>query len=131
SRDIIAGNTKFLSWKDDSIQEINEKDSWKWECRIMPIHEGGHQFGEKIAVSHVGRTDIDEDDDIPDISDFPTEENTKSDFYEKEFTGKKLYRVMSELWKKDWIEPVKNNPSSEEDSSEKIFFIVDEEGNKK
>ncbi|XOV93713.1 MAG: hypothetical protein ACFHWX_03180 [Bacteroidota bacterium] len=131
SRDVIEDNTEFLSWDDDSKQEINKKDSWEWECRIMPIHEGGHLFGEKIAVSHVSRTDIEGDEDIPDISSFPTEENTKSEFYKKEFTGRKLYRVMAELWKKDWIEPATDIVDSEEELEEKIFFIVDEEGNKK
>lgn len=130
SREYILNESSILSWKEKSKKEKKGKDLW--ECRIMEIHEGGFPFGQKITISHVGRTDIFENEDIPDISKFPTDDNVKSEFYEKGFEGKKLFRIMSELWKYDWINPAKKSPIvlGHKDQT-KIYFIIDAEGKKK
>lgn len=129
SRDKIYENFSVLSWKESSKNVKEGRDSW--ECRILEIHEGGFPFGQKIAVSHVGRIDMDENDDIPDMTFFPTDENVKSDFFEKSFQGKKLYRIMSELWKFEWINPGKSSPiilGNEHPID--IYYITDAEGKK-
>lgn len=129
SRDKIYENFPVLSWKGTSKNEKEGRDFW--ECRTLEIHEGGFPFGQKIAVSHVGRIDIDENEDVPDMTSFPTDENVKSDFFEKSFQGKKLYRIMSELWKYDWINPVKSSPIILGDEHPiDIYYITDEEGTK-
>lgn len=129
SRDEIFPNRKILSWSDDSKTTKEGKDVW--ECRVLKIHEGGFPFGEKIAISHASRTDVDENEDVPDMTSFPTNENVKSEFYEKEFKGNKLYRIMAELWKYEWISPAKNSPVvlGEEEKID-IFFTIDAIGNK-
>jgi hypothetical protein len=43
------------------------KDGERWEGRIIPIHEGGHPFGESVAVMQVTRTNLDFDEDVPSI----------------------------------------------------------------
>lgn len=129
SRDKIYENSSILSWKESSKNVKEGRDSW--ECRILEIHEGGFPFGQKIAVSHVGRIDMDENDDIPDMTFFPTDENVKSDFFEKSFQGKKLYRIMSELWKFEWINPGKSSPIILGDEHPiDIYYITDAEGKK-
>lgn len=129
SRDKIYENLPILSWQGTSKNEKEGRDFW--ECRTLEIHEGGFPFGQKIAVSHVGRIDIDENEDIPDMTSFPTDENVKSDFFEKSFQGKKLYRIMSELWKYDWINPAKSSPIILGDEPPiDIYYITDEEGTK-
>lgn len=129
SRDKIYENPSVLSWKESSKNVKEGRDFW--ECRTLEIHEGGFPFGQKIAVSHVGRIDIDENEDIPDISFFPTDENVKSDFFEKSFQGKKLYRIMSELWKYEWINPAKSSPIIIGDEYPiDIYYITDSEGTK-
>ena len=129
SRDKIYENFPVLSWKGTSKNEKEGRDFW--ECRKLEIHEGGFPFGQKIAVSHVGRIDIDENEDIPDMNSFPTDENVKSVFFEKSFQGKKLYRIMSELWKYDWINPAKSSPIILGDEHPiDIYYITDEEGTK-
>ena len=129
SRDEIFNNKSILSWNEDSKDSKDGKDFW--ECRVLEIHEGGYSFGQKIAVSHVGRTDIDEDDDVPDMTSFPNDTNVKSEFYEKSFKGKKLYRIMAELWKYEWINPSKISPIVLGDKQPiDIFYIVDSTGNK-
>lgn len=129
SRDKIYENPSVLSWKESSKNVKEGRDFW--ECRILEIHEGGFPFGQKIAVSHVGRIDIDENEDIPDMTSFPTDENVKSDFFEKSFQGKKLYRIMSELWKYEWINPAKSSPIILGDEHPiHIYYVTDAEGTK-
>ena len=129
SRTKIYENLPVLSWEGTSKKEKEGRDLW--ECRTWEIHEGGFPFGQKIAVSHVGRIDIDENEDIPDMTSFPTDENVKSDFFEKSFQGKKLYRIMSELWKYDWINPAKSSPIILGDGHPiDIYYITDEQGTK-
>lgn len=129
SRDEIFDNKSVLSWSEDSKNSKDGKDFW--ECRVLEIHEGGFPFGQKIAVSHVNRIDIDEDDDVPDMTSFPTDANVKAEFYKKSFKGKKLYRIMAELWKYEWINPSKISPIVLRDKQPiDVFFIVDVTGNK-
>ncbi len=129
SRDKIFNNKSILSWNEDSQKSKVGKDIW--ECRVLEIHEGGFPFGEKIAVSHVSRIDVDEDEDVPDMSSFPTDDNVKSEFFERSFKGKKLYRIIAELWKYEWINPANSSPITlgHEENIE-IFYIVDATGKK-
>lgn len=129
SRDEIFDNKSVLSWNDNSISSKDGKDFW--ECRVLEIHEGGFPFGQKIAVSHVGRVDIDENEDVPDMTSFPNDTNVKSEFYEKSFEGKKLFRIMAELWKYEWINPAKTSPIVlGEESPINVYYVVDATGNK-
>ncbi len=129
NRNEIFDDWYIFPWEGDSKNYEEDKDFW--ECRVLEIHEGGFPYGQTIAVSHANRTDIDVDEDIPDMTSFPTDANVKSDFYEKNFKGKKLYRVMAELWKYEWINPAKNSPVVLGDEQQiDIYYIVDEEGKK-
>jgi hypothetical protein len=129
SRDFIVDDASFISWKDGSQSDIKEHD--RWEGKIIEIHEGGHPYGGKITVFHVSRTDVNESDDLPDITATPTDENTASSSWEQEFTGRKLFRVLGELWREEWIAPAKTSPRVKRDESPPtVFFIVDEQGSK-
>lgn len=129
SRDVVVGDDSFISWETRSSRDETQTD--RWEGRVADIHEGGHPYGEKIAVFHASRTDVDESDDIPDISGVPTDQNIKSSSWEKNFEGKKLFMVMGELWRNEWIEPAKTSPRIRRDAlPSSVFFIVDEQGNK-
>lgn len=129
SRDSIVEDDSFITWNDGN--STDESDSERWEGRVMSIHEGGNPFGEKMAVFHMERTDVDESDDIPDISGLPTDENIKGDSWERNFEGKKLYRIMGELWRNEIIEPGKTSPKVREDKvASTVFYIIDAEGSK-
>ena len=98
---------------------------------MIDIHEGGHRYGEKIAVFHASRTDVDESDDIPDISGIPTDQNIKSSSWERTFEGTRLFMVMGSLWRNEWLEPAKTSPRIRRDPlPPSVFFIVDEQGTK-
>ena len=129
SRDIITDDASFINWNDGNSTDENKSD--RWEGRVIPIHEGGNPFGEKMAVFHVERTDVEETDDVPDISGIPTDENTKGDSWEKEFEGRKLYRVLGALWRNEVVEPGKQSPKVRGDKVESTaYFIIDAEGSK-
>ncbi len=103
----------------------------KWEGSVREIHEGGFPYGEKIAVFHASRTDVDASEDIPDISGIPTDENVKSKTWEKGYKGKKLYAVTGELWGNGWLNPAKMSKRIKGDkTSPSIYFSIDEKGNK-
>jgi len=129
SRNVVTNNISFISWENRSSSIHTQTD--RWEGRVVEIHEGGHPFGEKIAVFHASRTDVDDSDDIPDISALPTDENIESSSWEKTFDGKKLFIVMGELWRNEWIEPASTSPRIRRDAQPpSVFFIIDEQGNK-
>lgn len=129
SRDEIFDDRSILSWSEDTKNSKDGKDFW--ECRVMEIHEGGFPFGKKVAVSHVSRTDVHEDEDVPDMTSFPTDENVKSKFYERSFKGKKLFRIMGELWKYEWINPAPTSPITlGHEQPIDIYYIVDAAGKK-
>ena len=129
SRGEIFEDRSVLSWNNDSKSVEDGADFW--ECRVREIHEGGFPYGEKAFVSHVGRTDIDENEDVPDMMAFSTDDNIKSESYEKSFNGKKLYHIIAELWKGEWISPAKLSPVVlGDEQSVELFFIIDAEGSK-
>ena len=129
SRDQIVEDASSITWADGASSENNETD--RWEGRVMPIHEGGHPFGDKMAVFHVARTDVDEAEDVPDISAIPTDENIKGESWERKFEGRKLFRVLGELWRNEIIEPSKQSPIVRGDEvPSNVYFIIDAVGKK-
>jgi hypothetical protein len=128
-RDAVTDDVSFITWENRSSK--NETQTDLWEGFVSEIHEGGHPYGEKIAVFHVSRTDVNESDDIPDISGKPTNQNIKSSSWEKSFNGRKLFTVMGKMWRNEWIEPAKASPRIRRDEQPpSVFFIVDEQGNR-
>jgi hypothetical protein len=129
SRTVVVDDTSFISWKNHVQSENNEYEHW--EGRVQEIHEGGHPFGGKVAVFHVARTDVDETDDMPDISGSPTDDNTESSSDEHGFDGRQLFTIAGYLWRNEWIEPAKISRRVKGEKTEStIYFIVDEQGNK-
>ena len=129
SRDVVCDDASHIAWQKGSSNESNEQDSWKGS--VIEIHEGGHPFGKKMSVSHVVRTDVDESEDVPDISGLPTDGNTHGESWEKEFEGRKLYRISGELWRNEILMPGASSPKVRGDETDPtVFFIIDVEGNR-
>ncbi len=129
SRNKLFNNKSILTWKEDVKSSKEEKDYW--ECRVLEVHEGGFPYGQNISFTHVSRIDVDEDDDIPDMTSFPDDENTITVSKEKSFKGKKLYEIIAELWKYEWINPTKTSIITlGQKENIDIFYIVDAAGNK-
>jgi curved DNA-binding protein CbpA len=128
SRRQIIEDSKNITWTNPFIEKTGMDH---WEGRVTAIHEGGEPYGGKFAVMHVGRADVDYDEDIPNY-DFPTnEESIKFESWEGEFKGKKLYRIDGEFWRNEWIEPaLKSTIICEEEEEPTSFFITDNAGTK-
>ncbi|MBF8999895.1 hypothetical protein [Vibrio nitrifigilis] len=129
NRDTILSDASHIVWENGNNKYEDELN--RWEGRVAEIHEGGNPFGGKMAVFHVARTDVDETDDVPEISGIPTDENTHGESWEREFEGRKLYRVSGELWRNEVILPGAISPKVRGDETQPTtFFVVDAEGNK-
>lgn len=105
------------------------KDGERWEGRIAPIHEGGEPFGSSMAVMHVTRPNLDFDEDVPRIG--ISDEFDSSSFTRNVSQGRKLYRVMGEVWRNEWVEPgARSTRIRRDEPSPSIAFIVDASGKK-
>ena len=125
-RSVIAESADHISWEG---RASNEEPNLRWEGFVTEIHEGGMRYGEKVAVFHMTRTDINDDDDIPTMEAPPSDENTASDRWERAFSGDRLFRINGELWKDEWVEPARNSPRVRRDEyPASIYFITDEQG---
>ena len=123
----ILEDASNISWPENSAKEINNND--RWEGRVSEIHKGGMRYGAQAFVTHVARTDVDPEEDVPVLGQ-PTDENIASESWTKEHTGVKLYRVAGELWRTEWVEPASKSPIVRGDEmSSTTFFITDAEGN--
>lgn len=129
SRDLIVEDASFINWKEGASSD--EKDFDKWKGQVISIHEGGDPFGEKMAVFHFSRSDIEGSEDVPDISGIPTDENTESKSWERKFEGRKLHHVLGRLWRNETIGPGKQSPKIKRDKvAPTVYFIIDAEGTK-
>ncbi|WP_133138087.1 hypothetical protein [Legionella rowbothamii] len=116
-----------FTWSVDSAQVNTE--SGKWQGGIREIHEGGGIFGSKIGIFQFARIDVEEEDDIPSLSETPTQENTSSASWEKSFEGKKLYYVLGEYWRNEVILPSKTSAKVRGDTVQNTcVFIIDVDG---
>lgn len=129
SRKFITCDVRELQWEEKDRKKKTPSENW--EVRTIEIHEGGKPYGGKLSVFHMSRTDIDENDDIPDMSALPQNENVKSESWEEQYEGEKLYNIIGELWRNEIVEPGKQSPKvRKDDIPSSVTFIIDAEGNK-
>jgi hypothetical protein len=122
----VVEDASHIAWPENPVRQIKAND--RWEGRVYPIHEGGMFYGEKTAVLHIARTDVDQDEDVP-VFGLPTDDNVTLKSWTKEHAGRKLYRVQGELWRTEWIEPASQSPIVRGDRTPPtVFFITDAEG---
>jgi hypothetical protein len=125
----IVEDASHIFWQENFIQEVDDKD--RWEGRVVELHEGGMPYGEKTAIFHMARTDVDLEEDVPTMEGLPTDDKVTSKSWTKEHSGRKLYLVEGELWRNEWIEPASKSPIVRGDKTPPtVFFIIDAEGKK-
>jgi len=128
-RSAVLEDVSAISWENGTSS--SERENYRWNGHVQEIHEGGHWYGEKVAIFHMARTDADITDDIPELIGAPTDGNIASKSWERDSEGRKLYSVMGRLWKNDWVEPAKISPRVKgEKPQPTIYFIIDEQGQK-
>jgi hypothetical protein len=105
------------------------RDGERWEGRVQEIHEGGHEFGGSMAVMHVTRPNLDFDEDVPQIG--ISDQMAASSFTRKLSEGRKLFRVVGEVWRDEWVEPGARSTRIRRDKPDSpISFTVDAAGKK-
>ena len=125
-RSEIIEDASNISWAADGVEETGEHD--RWVGRRMAIHEGGERYGGSMFVMHVSRTDVNPEDDVP-VLGMPTDANVQSSSGTREFGGRKLYRILGELWRTEWLEPASQSPIVRGDKlPASVSFIIDAEG---
>lgn len=126
SRSGVLESDGGINWPAGNAQV--KRAGVEWEGRVMPIHEGGMRFGEEIAIFHMGRTDVDPEDDAPSLG-FPTDENVQTSTSTRKFEGRKLFHIMGEVWMNEWIDPTTASPIVANDEvPSTVFFITDAQG---
>ena len=125
-RSEIIEDASHISWAADNVEEKGEHD--RWVGRRMAMHEGGEPYGESVFVTHVSRTDVNPEDDVP-VLGLPTDANLQSSSWTGQFRGRKLYRILGELWRTEWLEPASQSPIVRGDKlPASVSFIIDAEG---
>lgn len=125
-QEIVEVDPKFRWPKPDGTYTDGER----WEGRTNAIHEGGERFGESMAVFHVARTNLDFDEDVPQIG--IGDQSVTSSFTRKISEKRKLYRVIGETWRNEWVEPGGRSTRVRRDKTHPpIAFVVDAAGKKK
>lgn len=126
-RDEIQEGVAHLTWP--GLNSTFKSPHLSWEGRVIEIHEGGEPFGSSAAIMHVTRTDVDFEEDVPLISLPTSDEGTATTTTTRTFKGRKLYRVLGELWREEWITPGAISPRVRRDETpSKATFVVDAAG---
>ncbi len=126
SREIVTDSEPQFKWKNGNANDTGEH--YRWQGSIRHIHEGGMLYGGKTAVFHVGRTNIDNEEDVPTYG-LPGEDEFESKSWEIAHKGRKLFSVYGEMWRNEWIPPAKTSPRVRGDHIEaQARFIVDASG---
>jgi hypothetical protein len=98
----------------------------RWEGRVNQIHEGGAPYGSSMAVMHLIRKNLDFEEDVPTI-DITDDVEVKT--FTKNAEGRKLYQIMGELWRNEWVEPAKTSPRiKHDDPRPSVQFITNSAG---
>jgi hypothetical protein len=127
SRKETVDDAAHIAWANNFLQQISEGE--RWEGRKTKIHEGGHLFGSSTAVFHVGRENIDPQEDVPHIG--PFDSNITSESWTVQHKGRRLIRVWGELWRDEWVEPAEKSPRVRRDKlPSPAYFITDAEGSR-
>jgi hypothetical protein len=126
SRTEVAEDASHIAWPTSGLAEETGGASWKGN--VHEIHEGGMPFGSSTAVFHLSRTDIDPAEDVPKLG-LPTDDNVKSANWTEEAKGRKLFRIVGELWRGEWVAPSLHSPRVRGDHlPSTVAFITDAQG---
>lgn len=128
SREEIVADARHISWMSEPMKEEDQRD--RWEGHVSAMHRGGFAVGSTAAVVHLGRTEVDFEEDVPFIS--PADQNIVTRSWKLRAEGDVIYRVHGELWRTEWVEPALQSPRVRGDElPPSVSFIVDGAGTRK
>lgn len=126
SRAAIVEDLDDIDFPQDGRDE--EVSGGRLEERAWAIDRSGSPFGSGVAVFKASRNDVDPELDVP-IMGPETNENTDSSSWTFKRTDGKLYQVMSEFWRDEWVEPAPNSVRVRRDRvPSSVTFVVEADG---
>ena len=125
-RSATTAQSGHVPWKESDVSSSTGR--YKWNGYVREIHEGGMPYGGKIAVFHMGRSDVNYEEDVPKYPTGPGE-NLNQQHWEVVQTSPRLFVVSGDLWKNDWVSPALKSPRVKGDEEPSVIpFIVDSDG---
>ncbi|SEL87158.1 hypothetical protein SAMN05444354_109130 [Stigmatella aurantiaca] len=125
-RSVGMEDASHVPWRAKDLRETAGGD--RFEARVRAIHEGGLPFGATTAVFHIGRTDVDPEEDVP-VFGAPDESNTRTRSWKTQSQHRKIFDVSGELWRTEWFEPATMSPRVRgDDIPSACSFITDSSG---
>jgi len=142
-RDYLCARNMFLKTcmyrnRDAVVEKVEDagspnetqvsNNSERYECRVIPIIEGGHSGDGAYAVFQIGRTDVDFDEDVPQLGP-ETDSNTSARSWKGHHEGRPLVHISGELWRDEEIEPaLQSTRVRGDDVPTGIQYITDASG---
>jgi hypothetical protein len=127
-REEVVEDRSHITWASNPIEQRSGGD--RWQGRVREIHEGGMPYGEEWAVFHMGRTDVDPDEDVPEFR-MSEDADIASSSWKTKMQGRRLFAVEGELWREEWIEPGGSSPRVRRDhAAPSVSFVTDAAGTK-
>lgn len=96
-----------INWENGKLKE--QDTNIRYKGSIDPIHSGGEPYGSTIRVLRMWRNDVDQEIDVPVMSE-ENDNNVEMETYDLQSRGDKIYRVIGEYWRDEWIEPSTYSP---------------------
>ncbi|MBZ4376070.1 hypothetical protein [Corallococcus sp. AS-1-6] len=125
-RSTVVEDASHIPWHSEDLRETAGGD--RFEARVRAIHEGGSLFGATTAVFHMGRTDVDAEEDVP-VLGVPDASSIRTRSWSVKSRRRKVFDVSGELWRTEWFEPAAASPRVRGDKvPSACFFITDPSG---
>jgi hypothetical protein len=126
SRTAVMADASHFSWPKDGLSVQLPHD--RFEARVFEVDKDGGQYGARVAVFTMWRTDVDPEEDVPVFGE-ETDANTDGSSRHFRRGGEKYFRAQGELWRSEWIEPADRSERVRgDDPAERPRFIVDAAG---
>jgi len=115
-----------VSWATERLEET--KPNERFVAHVFEVDEDGAPYGSSVGLFHVWRTDVHDDDDVPEFGP-EADGNTDGSSSSYRRGGNTFFRVEGELWREEWIEPSERSEKVRDDKPiEQLFYTVDAAG---
>lgn len=126
SRMEVMPDASHIVWTEQSADKKDPHD--RFETRVFGVDKKGGAYGAGVGVYKVWRTDVDNEEDVPNFGP-ETEDNTAGRSFRFTRQGEKFYRVEGELWRAEWIEPAPRSERVRGDEPDHyLSYVVDAAG---
>lgn len=104
SREAMLATAAGIAWPSNPFEETTALQ--RWEGHVGEFTEGGLVGGD-VTVIHMGRTDVDLDEEVPQFG-FPGDGDVTTRSWQHQAGsggGRKIFLVDGRLWRGEWLAP--------------------------